>query len=220
MKIKKVYLGRRQIYPDWWSPGTNTIAYYKFDWDLNDSSGNNRNLTIRSWTFTYWTTSWWASYTILNRSQWTNYIDLPFSYTAYTVNVWIKWYTTYSNTWGICVEYRWGEWPRIQWWKSWYTLQIEWTTNPYRTTDTDWHLVSYVYNNNVKTLYIDWVYYESKTISWSKTSVRFLLNNAWDTNSSSYAWYAYVSDIINESKARTAEEISDYYNKTKGNYWL
>jgi hypothetical protein len=48
-KVKNIYL-----WEPWWSPGADTIAYYKFDWDLNDSSGNNKNLTARG-TPTYWT---------------------------------------------------------------------------------------------------------------------------------------------------------------------
>lgn len=48
MKIKKVYLGTKQIYPDWWNPGEDTYAYYPLIANANDTSGNNRNLTADS----------------------------------------------------------------------------------------------------------------------------------------------------------------------------
>ena len=61
----------------WWKPWANTIAYYKFDWNLNDSSGNNRNLSMYTGSFSYWTLSSWQPYCQLNTSATTNEASIP-----------------------------------------------------------------------------------------------------------------------------------------------
>jgi hypothetical protein len=48
------------------------------------------------------------------------------------------------------------------------------------------------------------------------------LNTVWYASSplTNFTRQGKMSELILESKDRTAQEISDYYNQTKGNYWL
>jgi len=51
-ELKNAYIGE-YVAPR--EPWANTVAYYKFDWNLNDSSGNNRNMALSRGSVTYWT---------------------------------------------------------------------------------------------------------------------------------------------------------------------
>ena len=67
--------------------------------------------------------------------------------------------------------------------------------------------------------YLNWEYIGESTTRpsqiptwWSLWAVHI------SSHSDKYIWY--ISNAILENKARTAQEISDYYNQTKSNYWL
>ena len=56
--IKEIYLWTTKVRPEAWKPWANTLAYYKFEWNLNDSSGNGRNASILNWSASYQTVGW------------------------------------------------------------------------------------------------------------------------------------------------------------------
>jgi hypothetical protein len=77
-------------------------------------------------------------------------------------------------------------------------------------------------NGTTRYVYKNWVLFFSQNAN----SIN-IIQNSWEVmriglhSSTNTQWYqSYMSDFILESKARTAQEISNYYNKTKSNYWL
>jgi hypothetical protein len=69
-----------------------------------------------------------------------------------------------------------------------------------------------------------WKTYRNNVLFWNATGSGSVWYNTeviwnyrpWDKNP--FIWY--MSDFIIENKVRTTQEISDYYNQTKTNYWL
>ena len=91
----------------------------------------------------------------------------------------------------------------------------------YSMSANTWYLVTFTRSWTSTALYINgsliWTWTGDKT--WTH-NIRFKLNNAGDTSSSTYSNNAYWSELIWESKVRTADEITNYYNQTKWNYGL
>lgn len=206
----------------WWHPWVNTIAYYEFNNNLDDSSWNWHNLSVRSGAVTYGVEASWWKYAYFDINTWTYaYSNFPqIDTTAITLSYWwqpkqifTSWneisvaYTTTSNTVVLLATNR-----SVSFWN------LSWEITA--TADTWYHLCVTIWWWNL-TSYINWVQYETGSFSapWT-TSTKLVINNARDTNSSSFANNNYVSELIIEDKARTAQEIADYYNQTKWDYWI
>jgi hypothetical protein len=59
----------------------------------------------------------------------------------------------------------------------------------------------------------------TSTINSFRDEFRIWVNDGDSWTTPKYmTWY--MSDLIVENKARTAEETANYYNSTKSNYWL
>lgn len=214
--IKKVMLWSTQIRPTWWTPWANTMIYYEFDWNLNDSSWNNRNW-MGGWTITYWTnyadlTSWKIAVPNLTLPVWC------------TISFWFKcnstswqWMVDMINNSQNKIVYRLqmstnkfnatSDFPSYQWWANLW---------PY---DTSWHHsvavfgtdnIRYYYDNTLIATHTKW----SGSVTTGGNYIGAGWNGTW-VNPWLYAWYFIVED-----KWWTAQEISDYYNLTKWNYWL
>ena len=222
-KLQKIYIGQNQVRPDtWWKPWANTIAYYKFDWNLNDSSGNNRNLSMYTGSFSYTTTSWGAKYVRFNSSAYTNTLSIPFNRTAYTISGWYTLDAVSSSYQKILLDMRADSNYRPRAYS--YNNEMVWVVSFEGRWATfvanSWYYIVTVYNNNVVTSYINTNVEWTETYSWSATSCTLRLNRASDNTSSIYGNGWGISELIIENKARTAQEISDYYNQTKANYWI
>lgn len=93
-----------------------------------------------------------------------------------------------------------------------------------------WSLITFTINNWTVNFYIDWVLDSHFPITWvdnnwfgtwTSTSEQWIwLFNIRDWLSSWSAANCYVSNCIMEDKSRTAQEISDYFNTIKADYWL
>jgi hypothetical protein len=88
--------------------------------------------------------------------------------------------------------------------------------------DGTWHLLTATYTwsadtaNNVK-IYVD----SSLVKQWQRwgTTTANMIGYVWNYNTNdNLKWY--LSQFILEDKTRTAQEIADYYNQTKWNYWI
>ena len=206
-----------------WQPGANTVAYYKFDNNLNDSSGNWFNLSMGSGSMTYWTTSWWATYWTFTWSNWTNTLTTTGSHwTTYTLSCWLN---TLSNYWwnyqNIMVElfYTNDIDIRLMNWRSKISCYDTNLTGSSISLNT-WYNAVVTRNWSTLQLYINWVYQNSWT--WN-TSASFPLRiTLWSKDApwANWAWQWQRSEVIIEDKVRTAQEISDYYNLTKTDYGL
>ena len=221
-KVNQIALWDTQVRPNsQWKPWENTIAYYEFNDNINDTSWNNRNLSMKNGSFTYWTI-WEYKYVNIPQSAWTNWLsNFPFDINSNTVSFWIKNpYYTKSDSNAMVADF-WRGW---SYWTSrlnTYSWAIKIDNVSYTIPDdTKRYYVCIVYDNWQTNLYVNWEYVWANTCwlaSWT-TSVSFALNNAPDTNSSTYSWQCQMSQLIFESVKRTATEISNYYNNTKTIY--
>lgn len=218
--------------PRSWKPSSNTIVYYNIDSNdtpttIYDHSWNNN--TLSWWNFTYVTdSSAWRVY------QWWNYSTLPSTniidfWQTFTFIAWVKYSS--SSPWTIfangatssthpsnCLNY-WGN--SLMWWASWvndssrtvsYSSTIQtwvWLMIAY-TRDSNGNLNLYQNNSQVATNTVS----SSVVYPWWQFMLGWWrVGDVWPLN-----WYLKV--LIWENKARTVDEITAYYNRSKENYWL
>lgn len=223
-ELQNAYIGE---YQEGWQPWANTIAYYKFDGNLNDDSWNSHDMSLYTWSVTYWTASWWWKYAHFNQNTWTNYWTYSwFNYDwEYTISFRFNPQTIFSSGWPHdIVELR--EDSTYAYLRIVNSIYINyWLSPDYSTplSSNTWYNIIYTRNWNSAELFINWVLIISWTPSFSwrtNQTMRFRVNQVPDTNSSSYANNWYYSEIIWENKARTAQEKLNYYNQTKSLYGI
>ena len=231
--IKKITIRpnwvEKQIRPVWWQPWANTIAYYPLTADTNDHSWNNRNLT-NSWV-TFVNNIWWATVPVwyYNWSSNTSRSwDVQLS-AWYTISWWSK-VNSSSNVW-IMLDLR-NEVQQGQGVNLWRCYQNNISFFQQKSSSSE--------ESYTESLTSNWTYWcITRTGSvwsiyknWNTTPVKqaTLSNQINTSNSKLWVWCRhqtltdnlnwYISEMIIENKVRTAQEISDYYNQTKWNYWL
>ena len=215
-KISKIYTGNKQIWPETRKPWENTIAYYQFDWNLNDSSGNGRNLFQSGGTFTFSTTSKWWKYVQTNKSTWS---------TEMSVNIWTSITVSYrANTWNVTNRYEVTHFDMdylARCWNASWNMKAagNWYQINFWTDLWNWHYYTLVKSWNTVTWYKDWVQFWTITQSSSWTnkyrlnSVTYTDNSYWNYSSEIKMW-----ELIIENKSWSVDEITKYYNSTKNNY--
>ncbi len=234
-KVKKRYVGTNLVRPDTWTPWSNTVAYYKFDWNMNDSSWNNRNLSVAQWTFTYWTLSQWAKYIQTNFNSYSSQISsFPLNSNSATISFWmsfVNWtawnWNTSSTYWATVFDLMWSNGlirPCLSWWYNdgyltYWFCYLDVTNHYVPSVSESWHLYTIVLNWWTASIYMDWVLWKTWTYpvnNWYS----FRLNTVdWDsTQRRQYSSRDKLSELIFENKQWTAQEVQDYYNKTKSNY--
>lgn len=246
-KIKAVYtkVGNDmvRIRPDGWKPWANTILNITMNWDTTDHSLTPNPITTQ-WTISYTTLSSWQKVLNCNGSVWVRTTNkLPASTnTKYTLSVWVKSSWTYWVD--RCVVWHWYDngcyWFKFScswnsnsyrlfyWWgnNSWYWIS-EWYS---AISTSSFDLMTYVIDWNKIIRYKNWSYVSQWTYSANiNTNLARYLSIWWDfgyASSYSSSWntsryfYWQIWEVILESKVRTAEEITSYYNLTKSKYWL
>jgi len=208
-------------------PWENTYAYYPLTANANDTSGNNRNLTADS-SITYST----QNGAFLPNSRHTGMLE-PFNISTTSQRTFSRWENMLWLAWQTDAK-----WIDICSPGSWYRI----------TQYTNTTKFAYTYNNSAwwsaSAPYIDfdrqlnqWNYYtitigENRQIkmyfngvvkiSWTVNSFTSQYFRWWQErdNSNARQLYWYLKDIIIESKARTDQEVSDYFNGTKSNYGI
>ena len=222
-ELKNAYIGEYRV------PWSNTYAYYKFEQDANDYSGNGRNAT--AYNITYTTLTSWKKIWVFNGSS--SYAVCPFYNYTWTTN----------PTFTICVRIRLtavpgssalrnlinnqtsdynGYFTDLLWAKlrncfgnsiaeQSYTNMTAWSWYLLCVTVSNWAINRYLYYN--------WTLYTWSESWWTYTSVNQYVNigrrATWDRY-----WYGNISELIIENKVRTTQEVAKYYNLTKSNYWL
>ena len=242
-KLKRILIypdgvTEKQVYPKYeWKPNANTLAYYPLTstTTVNDMSGNNRNLT-NNWA-TFWTYAGVDCVLLPSADTKKLYWTLPLTWNqTFTVNVYIQriWNSTQSQySWQIFVLWDIG----TNWATFWTSIKNSTAANPntYLTwtrwtditstdTNTTWkrELITVINDTSNVKLYKNWTLIMDNSMSFNIGSTNFAI---WSFSSSSQRWwfqnfYWYMSRFIVEDKVRTAQEIQDYYNQTKSNYWL
>ena len=214
-----------------WKPWANTVWYRPLQNDCKDYSWNWYDGT---WNSPSYTQSW----TTINVAYFNwSYIDLSnFRITEdnTTINVWVKsnstntWQEVFDATWGSTgnsVTYFWYNWP----WdvSNQYWMQHAYNGGSYAKVYTSWwpfqdvwKNICVVMNTSGVKIYMNWVLQTTtSTLSWQMNwtpNASIWWRKYWNTNF--FRWY--ISEFIWENKNRTDEEILNYYNKTKKNYWL
>ena len=238
--LKNIYIGEYG-----WKPWANTIAYYPLETDTNDYSWNNRNWTNNWVTFSDWL---WvfngSSYISLGTGSWTNI------QTNMTISVWFRWnwswskdnmvvaksqyyapWTWYSNYAFYAISIH----EEDRYLMAWFYNQSDFNAHPlnFRTTwwwsptlwpvsqSNKWYHVVITNDWTTKKAYIDWtlVATETNTSTSSTQSVDTRIGSAVRYNYDSYFNWN-ISKVIFEDKTWSADEVSEYYNNTKSNYWL
>lgn len=233
-----------------WQPWANTIAYWTLDNTLADSSWNGYTLTNAwEWTFVqeiswinrymlycngnwYWTGNPWM--------WWVYTQSLPNSINDITLNIWAKclynsgaYYARWmfdthlnsSSNW-VRQETYWGNVYAHVWNGSWNVTSVN-ISNP-DTYMPKWSLWTITYSRTTKVLqiYMDGVLNSSGVSSYNPSNNWLSYFTLWiwfATNQSGQyrrTFYGYIWATVLEDKVRTAQEISDYYNQTKWDYWI
>lgn len=230
------YCDAKSVTPSpWWQPWVNTYVYYPLDWDLKDYSWNNRDL---SWSWITYETLWdiqvWvfnnvsATYTNDWLNWWSEYTYSVFTQTD-TVPTWypVAWFPYHTAVLSISNQWNINDYGRVVWFGLWWALSEEYYNGMMNvaswgtvSTNTWYHLVSTRDGSSLKT-YLNWVLVWTASLRWIGSHSNATLNVAFQRNTSDSVKYGWkISKVILENKARTAQEISKYYNQTKSDYWL
>jgi hypothetical protein len=216
----------KQVRPTWWQPWANTVAYFPFK---NDTLDTQWNLTltynqIQQDTVGYKVTGWVRT-----------------SYTWHTVNYVGGWYNIQQlqTTWSWkCVALNCVDNPAM--WnypvhtnntplnQKFYVFKnssFSLATVSAPISNEVWHhvAISYVQSENKTYGYLDWTQYLIYSGKWYNFWDNSIIFGSWNNNNTdtiSWDWICLVSDVIFESQWWTAQDVSDYYNLTKSNYWL
>lgn len=230
-EVTKVFVGSEQIRPSWWQPWANTIAYYPLNWNLNDNSGNGYNLT-NSWTTFITLASWKQVLSVEQASAYNNSFTYDLSGKDFTISYFVKdtaqriWYSDfpyirlYNSSNSVLYEnkHAWPSQRNLVWARI--NNNYPWDVERYNI-DENWHSYFYVYNNTdrVQKLYVDWnLVSTAQPISnpISTACAKLQVGGLWYKGQVHFQMW----DLIIEDKVRTAQEIADYYNKTKSQYWI
>lgn len=235
--INLVYGG--SLWGGWWKPWANTLLYLPIDDDdtssiVYDHSTNQTNFTWY-WTAAYDTLS--SGKRVITFSGGNGiYIDTNITTTQpLTISLWHYRNWNQSNDGSIFVSQSDSPWPRglivsytntRNWMSAFYWDDAGWRNygNRFNPLDQTWYHIVVVLDSNTITMYVNW----SQNTTWSWNTPSFWLipaNSFWftrsnniNTNTRFLNWK--MGSVIIENKARTAQEISDYYNLTKWDYWI
>lgn len=212
-KLTWVYIGQTKVRPSgwgWWQPWANTLAYRPFKSDLNEASWK----TWLDWNITRWSVSY------SNNMATINTLRIPSMIFTWAWDYTILTYRTSSDT---------NFWFRLRNANDWF---------PKQQLDVRWHAIYdgstwyECFNSNPNTSLLlatavrennDLYYYENGVLvnqitapSISITWWPWISMWAFWTNNTSWS----VGNLIVENKARTVQEILDYFNQTKSDYGL
>jgi hypothetical protein len=226
-KLKRIMMRpngvEKQIRPKWeWQPWANTVAYYPLDADFNDASWNSRNLTNTNATITTLNGVDCAYY---NGSSYSTYTWATLPRTARTMSVWangaaindgvivdIKKYNE-NNAWALAT---------IFYGNSVLVADLSGVDAGLPCQANTWYHVVATQEWNTVKIYVNWnlVWTESNRPDYStRTPNGWALWSQFNGfHNSALNWH--LSKVILEDKVRTAQEIADYYDQTKWDYWI
>lgn len=203
----------------WWQPWANTIAYWKLDGDMLDYSWNWYDGTW--WTENYTTLSSWIQVANFN---WTSSIETTYTQTISTEPFTILWWFKRANTWEQYWLWKWAvesnySYLHMGFYSNWtVVMDFYGTTNPsWQCSDTDWHFAAFTYSWTTQRCYYDDNTPQDITKSFNEFAWALWLGSrvGWRNK---FSWN--LSNVIIENKARTDQEIVDYYNQTKSLYGI
>ena len=214
----------------WWQPWVNTIAYYPLTstTTTSDESGNGHNLTNSGAAFgTYGGVDCVYLDNTDSKKLYTT-ISWLSGNPIFTVNVYVnRQWTTNSDWWQLFVVWSIGSSRRCYWnairtdwryltWTRWWGEARSTVTN----TLDNWELITVVKDGSNTIVYRNASEIASWTITTNISSTDFTIGSFNYQNTFYQSFYWYLSEFILEDKARTAQEVADYYNQTKSLYGI
>lgn len=222
-----------------WHPWANTVLYLPLDWDVVDYSTYNRTFTVLGSTSAVWSPvfdtiasgkevgdfikTWpndsnWFAYT-------TSIADIPTSWNM-TLSAWINCGTS-SNYYEEIIAFRWNGGYRWMLMKSDADkLLFHWTAQEVTTltpTVWTWYNIVVVIDSWTCYIYSNWTQIYSDSYSYWSGAEALCLGAYYNSYQSAYREETYngkLSEVIIENVAWTQQEISDYFDQTKANYWI
>lgn len=202
--LKNAYVGQGI-----WKPWSNTLCYLPLEKDVLDYSWNNNNWTgnpanFNNWVANYTTGSSWGStylpYSLVNTNEW-------------TVSIWVYWGTTTTN---FLNQHTLNTWWFTMWYKNnWSNAAFGWESDITTTSVANaWNLFTWTWDSNWYKFYYNWVYIWSQSSRTTRTNQNLYLGYDGYTGHINIT----LSKLIIENKARTWDEILEYYNLTKNKY--
>ena len=220
-KVNRIMVWDKQVRPYRYNPWSNTLLYMPLNWNVKDEVSWNNGTW--SWTAQYQTLASWLKVANCNTSS---YILTPsFAMnTAMTISWWLyrsggnvifraDGKTGTRNLYEISVNENWWAW----WWRYY-----NWNSYLYNSWSNSWwkHIVATFWNEWIK-IYVNGIHTHTTNItSFVWKTQQWWINYDQYSTVTPIPWAWYYSDLIVESRAWTATEVSNYYNQTKSNYWL
>lgn len=231
--VKEVYVGTTKVRPSEWKPWANTVAYRPLNstTTVNDQSWNNYNLTQTGGSFGTYN----GVNCFYNGGSTTGYFTLtsgakiPSGNASRTILLWVKPTSSSSSYERVFLHY----WANVAYQMVEMYLDTDKRSKVSLSgvasscgemTIWSWSLIAFTSTGSHFTLYLNWVAGTTYLATLATTAIsssyplRLMKKNTSSSTNYQVRWY--ISEVIIEDKARTADEISAYYNQTKGNYWL
>jgi len=79
-----------------------------------------------------------------------------------------------------------------------------------------WYHILYTHDGTTQTIYLNWAPILSQQQTINTNSNAFQIGDS--SQGTNFPWY--LSEMIIEDRAWSAQEVSDYFDLTKWNYWL
>ena len=212
------------ILPDvWWGwrqPWANTIWY----WKLEENTDATVWTTTSSNNVTFTTLASWKKVAVFNGSSSRVVMSALATWTENTYSMWVK------KNWSWTGEQQIG---MLCWWSGkkgaairtntsprWYMNSkfTAWVNITWATANNTWYHIVIVQNSSWSTVYLNWTLAATDNQTWANSNP---LSSLWANSYAAQDYFNWnISEVIAENKARTAQEVSDYYNQTKPLYWI
>ena len=212
----------------WWQPWVNTLAYFP----LNSVSEETDQ--IWTWTYSSWGKPTFWTYTSANvdcasfdsstgmQYTWSMPMTGIFTFSFWAYSTWTSWDDwkaidmVNSNDGGTRINICYYSW-RYQYYIWSYGMD---SSGVLVVPNNSWHYITAIADGTTMYFYVDWLLSHSINYSYSSTTLNGfnIWNQIWNGLSRHWKWY--LSEIIIENKVRTLQEISDYYDQTKWDYWI
>lgn len=227
--VKSLYLWTTKVRPKR-EPWANTVAYYPLTatTTINDKKPTGTKYNLTNWGNVAFGTYQWVSCAYFNGTSNSKLYNTSVSFSAYpTQTVCFRVYinSTSTSVYQI-LHHIWTSSPNGKLW-SWFKydtwLAISSWNSSYESVKSwnitwAWHLITNVTNWNSSIQYLDGWQYQIFTNSLTAAQSQLYIGSS--QSSTSERLTGYESEFIVENRPRTAEEVWNYYNWTKGNYWI
>lgn len=218
----------QKIRPVWWQPWANTLLYLPLNSvdTYTDQSWFNRSLTNTNVTF--WTYKWvdcgyfdWYAHiqcdTMFEQTQSMTVLCRCYStWSTYDANRMGQIYDACDGISRNVVAYS------IEW-QHWYVAYADWEATSGLNYTNQWILVVGRFTTSDMSCYVkNSTHDESKTANVARPAFLPSYINIWNEWNNAYNRYFiwWLSNLIVEDKIWTSGQIADYYETTKGNYWI